>query len=120
MPGGHLLSVMEKHREVLLNDNPRGSASMFYTTCVSYALEYLHERNIMYRDLKLENVLLDAERFAKLCDLGFARFVHGKSNTQAGTPDYMAPEVIDPPHAHDTMVDWYALGVMCCELLTSQ
>jgi serine/threonine protein kinase len=118
--GGNLLGVMENRRDILLKDRPRGSSAKFYTLCMSYALGYLHDRNIMYRDLKLENVLLDSIGYAKLCDLGFARFVHGKSNTQAGTPDYMAPEMIDPPHAHDKMVDWYSLGVLCCELFSGQ
>lgn len=118
--GGHLLKLMENHRQVLLYDTPRASAAMFYSACVSFALSYLHSRNVMYRDLKLENVLLDNDGYAKLCDLGFARFVHGKSNTQAGTPDYMAPEMIDPPHAHNAMVDWYSLGVLTCELISGQ
>jgi len=70
--------------------------------------------------VKPENALLDARGYAKLCDMGFARFVLGKTNTRVGTPDYMAPEMIDFPHTHDMSVDWWALGVLTFELLAGQ
>ena len=52
--------------------------------------------------------------------MGFARFILGKTNTLVGTPDYMAPEMIDFPHQHDKSVDWYSLGVLSYELLAGQ
>lgn len=118
--GGNLYSLLCTHQDVLLADAPRGSAGMFYSACVASALEHLHENNIVYRDLKLENVLLDSQGYAKLCDLGFARFVLSKTHTFLGTPEYMAPEMIDPPHSHGVQVDWWGLGVLTCELLTGQ
>merc|ERR1711974_194910 len=51
---------------------------------------------------------------------GFARFVLGKTNTMVGTPEYMSPEMIDAPHAHDKDVDWWALGILTFELLALQ
>eukprot|EP00913_Durusdinium_trenchii_P030132 g28234.t1 len=68
-------------------------------------------------DIKPENALLDEKGYAKVCDMGFARFVLSKTNTLVGTPDYMAPEVIDFPHTHDRCVDWWALGVLIFEIL---
>mmetsp|Transcript_48424 Transcript_48424/g.156202 ORF Transcript_48424/g.156202 Transcript_48424/m.156202 type:complete len:1017 (+) Transcript_48424:968-4018(+) len=118
--GGQLYTIMTDRAHILEQDEPRGSSSMFYIACVIYALEHLHERNIVYRDLKPENILLDGNGYAKICDLGFARFVLGKTNTMVGTPEYMAPEMIDSPHAHDIRVDWWALGVLAFELLAGQ
>merc|ERR1740121_1618985 len=118
--GGHLYQLLRERPEVLFDDEPRGSSAMFYAASITLALEYLHERRIAYRDLKLENVLLDERGHVKLCDMGFARFVLGKTHTLLGTPEYMAPEMIDPPHAHSVEVDWWALGVVISELLTGQ
>lgn len=118
--GGHLYTLMGDKPQLFHKDEPRGSHTMFYCACVAYALEHLHERNIVYRDLKPENILLDSAGYAKICDLGFARFVLGKTYTVVGTPEYMSPEMIDTPHAHDTRVDWWALGVLAFEMLADQ
>ena len=51
-------------------------------------------RHIAYRDMKLENVMIDSEGYAKIVDLGFAKVVVDKTFTFCGTPDYLAPEII--------------------------
>jgi serine/threonine protein kinase len=122
--GGTLYKVLTDHSEVFSGDtstqNQKGFPAAFYVGCITLGLEHLHERNIAYRDLKPENVLLDERGYAKICDMGFARFVLGKTNTLAGTPDYMAPEMIDFPHTHNQSVDWWALGVLAFELQSGQ
>jgi len=114
--GGSLYQLMTQKPEVFLDDQPRGSSTAFFVGCIIAALEHMHDRRIVYRDLKPENVMLDERGYGKLCDMGFARFVINKTNTLAGTPEYMAPEVIDFPHAHDTNCDWWSLGVLTYEL----
>jgi len=118
--GGNLYELLCSHPEIFTEDQPRGSSAAFYSACMVAALEHLHVRNIVYRDLKPENVLLDIEGYGKLCDMGLARFVCGKANTQAGTPDYMAPEVIHFPHLHDSTADWWSYGCVVFELLAGQ
>jgi len=118
--GGDLYGLFSTHQDIFLADQPRGYSSAFYAGCVIAALEHLHERKIIYRDLKPENIMLDTRGYGKVCDMGLARFVVGKTNTQAGTPDYMAPEMIDPPHYHDNSADWWSLGVLIYEMLCQQ
>jgi len=118
--GGDLWEVICKHPDVFHEDEPRGTSTAFYTACVTAALEHLHERRIVYRDLKPENVMLDGKGYGKIVDLGLARFVCGKTSTQVGTPDYMAPEIIDPPHLHDCSADWWSMGVLVFEMLCGQ
>ena len=66
----------------------------FYVGSLLLILEHLHERNIVYRNLKPENIMIDEEGYLKLIDFGTAKIVDGKSFTMVGTPHYMAPEVI--------------------------
>lgn len=56
--------------------------------------EYLHSKNIVYRDLKPENLLIGADGFLKLTDFGFAKFVEARTYTLCGTPEYLAPEIL--------------------------
>jgi len=88
----------------------------YYTAGTCLAFEHLHERRIIYRDLKPENLLLTEKGHIKLTDMGLAKFVIGKTYTTCGTPDYFAPEVIASV-GHTNAVDWWTLGVLVFELM---
>mmetsp|Transcript_154756 Transcript_154756/g.281339 ORF Transcript_154756/g.281339 Transcript_154756/m.281339 type:complete len:1000 (-) Transcript_154756:31-3030(-) len=118
--GGNLMSLVRDQSELFVDDEPRGSTASFYIACLIAGLEHLHERFIVYRDMKPENVLIDELGYAKICDMGFARYVLGKTNTMCGTPEYMPPEQIDFPHTHSLSADWWSLGVLAFELLAGQ
>jgi len=96
-----------------------GSAAhcKYYTAGTVCAFEHMHERRIIYRDLKPENLLLNHKGHLKLTDMGLAKFVIGKTYTTCGTPDYFAPEVIAST-GHTNAVDWWALGVLIFELMS--
>jgi len=112
MLGGDLHGRMCRERSRFRNP----AVYRFLVGCIVLALEHLHDRNIVYRDLKPENILLDQRGYGKLCDLGFSKFVFGKTTTLCGTPEYMAPEVI-LHGGYDRMVDWWSLGILTYEFL---
>ncbi|XP_056447694.1 cGMP-dependent protein kinase 2 [Gadus chalcogrammus] len=104
----------------LLRD--RGSfdetTAKFCVGCVTEAFHYLHRSGVIYRDLKPENLMLDAEGYVKLVDFGFAKKIKSGQRTWTfcGTPEYVAPEVI-LNKGHSFSVDFWSLGILVFELL---
>jgi cGMP-dependent protein kinase len=88
----------------------------FYVAGTVFAFDHLHERKIIFRDLKPENLLLNEKGAVKLTDMGLAKVVVGKTYTTCGTPDYFAPELI-ASKGHTEAVDWWCLGILNFELL---
>lgn len=86
----------------------------FFIGCLLLILEYLHERDIIYRDLKPENVMIDEEGYPKLIDFGISKILTGRTYTIVGTPHYMAPEVI-LGKGYTITADYWSLGVMLYE-----
>lgn len=113
--GGDLM--MHIHNDVF--SEPR---TVFYAACVVLGLQYLHEHNIVYRDLKLDNLLLDQEGFLKIADFGLCKEGMGfgdRTSTFCGTPEFLAPEVLTET-SYTRAVDWWGLGVLIFEMLVGE
>ncbi|KAJ3339424.1 Serine/threonine kinase [Gonapodya sp. JEL0774] len=92
----------------------------FYAVEILLALEYFHKSSVLYRDLKLENLLLTMQGHVKVADYGLCKENIGpdqRTNTYCGTPEYMAPEIVmNKPYGK--AVDWWAYGVLLYQMLT--
>merc|ERR1711953_1509780 len=89
----------------------------YYAAGTVCAFDHMHQRRIIYRDLKPENLLMNDLGHVKLTDMGLAKFVIGKTYTTCGTPDYFAPELIQST-GHNLAVDWWTLGILTYELMS--
>ncbi|XP_016838229.1 serine/threonine-protein kinase N isoform X7 [Nasonia vitripennis] len=113
--GGDLM--MHIHADVF--GEPR---AVFYSACVVLGLQYLHESRIIYRDLKLDNLLLDTEGYVKIADFGLCKEGMGfgdRTGTFCGTPEFLAPEVLTET-SYTRAVDWWGLGVLIFEMLVGE
>jgi len=123
VPGGELWSLLHGDTRILPQTSLGGISlahTKFYTSNVLAAIQHFHEKEVAYRDLKPENLVIDGEGYIKVIDLGFAKIIpHGeKSNTLCGTPEYLAPELV-LSRGHSTPVDIWAIGILVYELLTN-
>ncbi|PAA54572.1 hypothetical protein BOX15_Mlig033704g2 [Macrostomum lignano] len=91
----------------------------FYAAEIVTAIGYLHDMNIVYRDLKLENLLLDEMGHIRIADFGLCKeeMQYGvMTKTFCGTPEYLAPEILDE-NDYGRSVDWWGLGVVSYEMM---
>jgi len=114
--GGDLMFQIQRARKF---DEDR---ARFYSAEIILALLFLHSRGIIYRDLKLDNILLDSDGHVKVADFGMCKenVRDGRlTSTFCGTPDYIAPEILEEKD-YGASVDWWALGVLMYEMMAGQ
>ena len=117
LPGGNLLDYLQDSPDIWPED-----VIKLYGAEVLLALEYMHERDIVYRDLKLENILLDMEGHIRLSDFGLSAKLKNSSDrvySMSGTAAYLAPETLQQT-GHGYSVDIWAFGVLMFIMLVKE
>ena len=129
MRHGNLLQVLKRMKNTKHKFTEANIANIIYQICL--AINYLHASDVIHRDLKLENIMVDIEKeidkedyisqklVCKLTDFGFATVIdNNKKTLSVGSPIYMAPDVIN--RKYDSKCDIWALGVLAYILLTDK
>lgn len=113
--GGELFGYLKSRK------NPSEEHARFYGGQVATAFEFLHSKEIVYRDLKPENLMISPDGYLKLIDFSFAkRLPNGRRTyTFCGTPEYLAPEIIRST-GHSFGADWWTLGIFVFELTVGE
>jgi len=110
LPGGDLFTLLKTENKLSVNK------VQFYAGQIVFVLSYLHSKNIVYRNLKLENVFINKNGYIKVADFELAKVVQDRTYTMCGTPEYLAPEII-LNKGHGLSVDWWAFGVLLYEMI---
>ena len=91
----------------------------FYIASMMIAIQYLHERKIIYRDIKPENIIIEKNGYLKLIDFGTAKEIEDRTKTIIGTPHYMAPEII-MGGGYSFQVDFWSISICMYEFMCGE
>jgi serine/threonine protein kinase len=120
--GGELFTYIRSEKEKNKATAFDEATIAFYASELTVALKHVHSLGIVYRDLKPENVLIDQEGHIKLTDFGLSKVAPNNEDltfTVCGTPEYVAPEVIQN-EGHNKNIDWWSLGILLYEMYTGE
>ena len=112
-PGGDFFNFLQNHGPF------DESTTAFYITQVAHIISFLHSKNIIYRDIKLENFMVDENGYLVLIDFGSCKITEEKTELHSsfcGSIDYVSPEMISG-EGHNMMTDWWSMGILTYELL---
>jgi serine/threonine protein kinase len=112
-PGGDLAKIIQSQKRL------SEDVAKLYLCEILLSLEYLHSHDIIFRDLKPDNIVLDEDGHALLTDFGLSKegvLDNQAANSFCGSIAYLAPEIIRRS-GHGKSVDWYLLGVLLYEML---
>jgi serine/threonine protein kinase len=108
--GGDLFTLLKVENNLSLEK------AQFYAGQIVFVLDYLHSKNIIYRNLKPENILINKNGYIKIADFQLAKVIGDRTYTMCGTPGYMAPEII-LNKGYGLSVDWWAFGIVLYEMI---
>jgi len=118
--GGELFALTSKFKKYRVPFEQ----SRFYAACIAAALEHMHGLGILYRDLKMENLLIDKDGYLKVCDFGLSKIIgkEGRTYSECGTACYNAPEMVNPKSTggYGFASDVWALGIVTFELFVGR
>ena len=112
-PGGDLFTMLLK------NGKFDETTSAFYAAQIANMISFLHSKNIVYRDLKLENLMVNENGYLTLIDFGSCKIIEDQNELESsfvGSPDYIPPEIVNG-EGHNFMADWWSFGIIIYELL---